>query len=226
MITSNNPTQDPPSKDVGLKPPDPIEPGRRIRTHESEIASYELQKNRADVVLLFGILSLCFCWPLGLVAWIMGTSDLRKIKAGKMSGDKVGVLKVGMGLGLLGMLLTLAAFVFAILFAHRLPDKWPDFGDLFTKQPLAQDQMIYVGEWRGDKGSLITIRSDGTGDFKTKNTKVTGGKVKIEGETLSIGLFGFASTWRIDKPPRLENGSWTMKLGGEKFTRKAEGSLV
>ncbi len=143
-----------------------------------------------------------------------------------MSCDKVGVLKVGMGLGLLGMLLTLTAFVFAILFAHRLPDKWPDLGDLFTKQPLTQDQMIYAGKWRGDKGTQITIRSDGTGDFKTKHTKVSGGKVKIEGETLSIGLFGFANTWHIDKPPRLENGTWIMKLDGERFTRKAEGSLV
>ena len=44
--------------------------------------------------------------------------------------------------------------------------------------------------------------------------------MRIEGDKLSIGIFGIYNTWKIDQAPTKADGTWTMILEGEKFTRK------
>jgi hypothetical protein len=85
---------------------------------------------------------------------------------------------------------------------------------------------MYTGEWRGNKGTFIRIRSDGSGDFRSSHTTVTGGIVRIDEATLSIGILGFSKTWHIDSQPHLGEGIWTMELDGEVFARKEEGLMV
>lgn len=36
-----------------------------------------MKPHRASTILVFGILSLVVCAPLGIAAWIMGNNDLR-----------------------------------------------------------------------------------------------------------------------------------------------------
>jgi hypothetical protein len=44
--------------------------------------------HRGTAVLTLGILSLLVCWPvLGPIAWIMGNSDLKEIRAGRMDPE-------------------------------------------------------------------------------------------------------------------------------------------
>ena len=70
----------------------------------------------------------------------------------------------------------------------------------------------YYGAWTGADGSTLTIRSDGTGDYKSGGTTVDGGKVSINeaDNTLSIAFFGIGPSMKIDKAP---SGN-QMTLGG------------
>lgn len=59
----------------------PLEPGYDLS--ESGIEHQGTPSpNRADSILVLGILSLFVCWPVGIVAWIMANSDLREIREG------------------------------------------------------------------------------------------------------------------------------------------------
>lgn len=43
-----------------------------------------MQPHRGTMILVFGILGLIVCMPLGIVAWVMGSGDLKKMNAGLM----------------------------------------------------------------------------------------------------------------------------------------------
>jgi len=182
-----------------------------------------LQSNHADLVLLLGIVSLFMCGPLGVIAWITGSSDLRKIRNGLMSPRKIGTLKVGKALGIVGTCLFVASFVIVGLIVQRGAT---DLGLTWKSSPLSPDQLVFAGEWSSKKGTLIRIQADGRGDFKSGHSSVTGGNVRIQERSLSIGTMGLSRTWHIDKPPHLENDSWTMELDNEVFVRRGEGHMV
>ncbi len=201
----------------------PIEPGRDL-TRSSELMKPYKYHDRSGLILFLGILSLFMCGPLGLAAWIMAGSDLRKIRKRLLSPDKIGILKIGRALGIIGT----AIFVVVIVSGAAMLQK--QFGELpgmFGYTPLAADQAAFAGEWLGKKGTVIRIYSDGRGDFKAPRATITGGRVNIKGESLSIRILGFSRTWHIDTPPHIENGNWSMQLDGEAFVRKSsEGQLI
>lgn len=61
----------------------------------------------------------------------------------------------------------------------------------------------YVGAWSAKDGSTITIRSDGSADYKSGNTSVSGGSAEVseQEKTLRISLMGIGPKLKIDKPP-------------------------
>jgi hypothetical protein len=61
----------------------------------------------------------------------------------------------------------------------------------------------YVGVWMSGDGATITIRSDGSADYKSANSSVSGGSAVIDegAKTLKISLAGLGPTFKIDKPP-------------------------
>jgi hypothetical protein len=91
------------------------------------------------------------------------------------------------------------------------------------KTPLLPSQQSFTGDWQGADGTKISIRADGTGNFQSGSSNVTGGQTKINetSRTLEIGLFGIKKTWRIDQPPRTVGGAMQMKLDGMLFRRTA-----
>ncbi len=183
--------------------------------------------NRADLVLFFGILSLFLCGPLGVIAWLMGSSDLRKIRSGILPPVKVGTLKAGRTLGIIGTGLFAIALVLGVAAINLYVNWGPNgFEGFIRPDPLHPEHIAFAGEWYGNRGTLIRIRPDGSGDFRSKHTTVTGGRVSIDDDSLSIGLFGLAKTWHIDERPYVKDGLWIMKLDGEEFARKAQGLLV
>jgi hypothetical protein len=183
--------------------------------------------NRADLVLFFGILSLFLCGPLGIMAWIMGSSDLRKIRSGILPPVKVGSLKAGRALGIVGTAFFAIALVLGVMAAKQYAN-WGQRGidGFFHADPLPLPHIAFAGEWYGTRGTVIRIRPDGSGDFRSRHTSVTGGRVNISDDSLSIGLLGLAKTWHIDARPYVKDGMWIMKLDGEEFARRAEGLLV
>ena len=61
----------------------------------------------------------------------------------------------------------------------------------------------YVGFWTGSDGTTITIRSDGTGDWKSGNSNVSGGSVTVDesAKTLKISFATLGPSFTIDKAP-------------------------
>lgn len=76
----------------------------------------------------------------------------------------------------------------------------------------------YLGDWQGQDGTLLSIRADGTGDYKAGNTSVSGGTAEVNetDKTISITFVGMGKTLRIDEPPVGDQ----MKLDGIVFRRR------
>ena len=136
--------------------------------------------------------------------------------------SEIGTLKVGKALGSVGTCLFVASFVIVGLIVQR---GVTDLGFNWKSSSLSQDQLVFAGEWF-KKGTLIRIQPNGRGDFKSGHSSVTGGNVRIQERSLSIGTMGLSRTWHIDKPPHLENNSWIMELDNEVFVRREEGHMV
>lgn len=68
-----------------------------------------------------------------------------------------------------------------------------------TTPPPAQ----YVGVWSSSDGAALTIRADGSGDYKSGGTSVTNGSVTVDesAKTLKVSLAGLGPTFKIDKAP-------------------------
>jgi hypothetical protein len=68
-----------------------------------------LRPHRGTLILVLGILSLVFC-PLGFlgpVAWILGSQDLREIRAGRMDPQGAGLTNGGRICGIIGTFVNL-----------------------------------------------------------------------------------------------------------------------
>ncbi len=147
--------------------PQPVTPGYDPNVSLATMEDRPLPRNRADFILFLGILSLFVCWPMGIVAWVMGNTDLKKIRQHLLSANRIGVLKTGRFLGMFSTAMFVVSVVLLVLFAPR---QLPNITGTFSGAPLPPERVAYVGEWRGDQGTTIIIRSDGTGDFRTGST--------------------------------------------------------
>ncbi len=224
---------------------EPIEPGRSSESRPDETAQRKVRKNRGDLVVLMGIGSLFCCPPLGLLAWIMASADLKRVRAGEMSSEGLSALRAGRVLGIMGTLLFGVVLAGSMLLVYRLPGSLSEMKGLLNQRlehfkknvqedlkphPLSKGQRVYAGVWVGNHGTYIRINRNGTGDCKYRKNNVTskqtGGRVRIEGGKLSIGIFGIYSTWRIDQPPTEIDGKWTMVLDGELLTRKSKAPRI
>jgi hypothetical protein len=92
----------------------------------------DAKPDRGAVVLALGIISLALiaasCAPvgaiLGLIAWIMGQTDLRKMKSGQMDDENRGMTQAGWICGILGtvlnslLMLACGLFIGALMFSE------------------------------------------------------------------------------------------------------------
>ncbi len=78
----------------------------------------------------------------------------------------------------------------------------------------------YVGAWSAEDGTTLTIRNDGSGDYKSGGTSVTNGSVTVDesAKTLKVTLAGLGPTFKIDKAP----SATEMTLDGVLF-KKGDG---
>jgi len=74
-----------------------------------------MKPHRGTLILVFGILSLVICAPLGIAAWIMGSSDLKEMDAGTMDPAGRGSTQAGKICGIIGTTLMIIAVCFWIL---------------------------------------------------------------------------------------------------------------
>ncbi len=88
-----------------------------------------MKPHRGTLILVFGILSLVMCAPLGIVAWIMGSGDLKQMDAGAMDPSGRSATNAGRICGIIatallavGVLVAIAAAalgVFGAIVSHH-----------------------------------------------------------------------------------------------------------
>lgn len=80
-----------------------------------------MQPHRGTMILVFGILGLVICFPFGIVAWVMGNTDLKAMGAGVMDPEGRGVTQAGKIIGMIATILNIIGFIFGfLLFAVAL----------------------------------------------------------------------------------------------------------
>ena len=85
-----------------------------------------MKPHRGTLILVFGILGLVVCGPLGIAAWVMGNNDLKEMAAGTMDPSGRGNTNGGRICGMIatilmiiGAIIGLLALAFFFLFAAR-----------------------------------------------------------------------------------------------------------
>ncbi len=77
-----------------------------------------LRPHRGTAVLVLGILSIvlqCVGWILGIIAWSMGTNDLRAMDAGVMDPTGRGITQAGKICGMISVILHLLWLALLVL---------------------------------------------------------------------------------------------------------------
>ena len=72
--------------------------------------------HRGTLILVLGILSLIICYPLGIVAWVMGNADMKAIAAGTMDPEGKSLTNIGRILGMVGTAIFALGVIFVIFF--------------------------------------------------------------------------------------------------------------
>jgi hypothetical protein len=70
----------------------------------------DMRPHRGSLILTLGILSFfCFGFILGPMAWIMGSNDLKEMRAGRMDPEGEGVTNAGRICGMIATILILGS---------------------------------------------------------------------------------------------------------------------
>jgi len=72
-----------------------------------------MQPHRGTTILVLGILGLVVCPICGIIAWIMGNGDIKKIEAGQMDPEGLGQTKAGK---ICGIIATILAILFTVIY--------------------------------------------------------------------------------------------------------------
>jgi hypothetical protein len=74
-----------------------------------------LEPHRGTLVLVMGILGIFVCVICGILAWVWGNADLKKIDAGRMDPDGRGNTNVGKILGIVSVVLNCLVLILYIV---------------------------------------------------------------------------------------------------------------
>ena len=81
-----------------------------------------MKPHHGTLILVFGILGLVICAPLGIAAWVISNGDLKQMDSGAMDPSDRSLTNAGRILGMiatillgLGILIAIAAFALGIL---------------------------------------------------------------------------------------------------------------
>ncbi len=70
-----------------------------------------MQPHRGVLILVFGILGLVMCVIFGIVAWVMGSGDLKQMDAGAMDPSGRGLTQAGKICGMIAVILNVVVYV-------------------------------------------------------------------------------------------------------------------
>jgi len=70
-----------------------------------------LRPHRGGLILALGILGLVCCFICGIIAWVMGSNDLKEMSAGRMDAAGQGLTQAGKICGMISVILQILGFV-------------------------------------------------------------------------------------------------------------------
>lgn len=70
---------------------------------------------RGGTVLTLGILGIVICFIMGIIAWVMGSGDLKEMKEGKRDPGGEQLTRAGMICGIVGTILGIIGFLWWII---------------------------------------------------------------------------------------------------------------
>ena len=70
-----------------------------------------LRPHRGGLVLALGILGLVCCFICGIIAWVLGSGDLKEMAAGRMDTSGQGLTQAGKICGMISVILQILGFV-------------------------------------------------------------------------------------------------------------------
>jgi len=74
-----------------------------------------MKPHRGTLILVLGILGLIICAPLAIVAWVMGSGDIKQMDAGTMDPSGRGTTNAGRICGIIGTILLIVGIIVAIV---------------------------------------------------------------------------------------------------------------
>jgi len=75
-----------------------------------------VKAHRGVMLLIFGILGILCCVIFGILAWVMGHSDLKAMAEGRMDPSGEGLTKAGKILGIIGCAFAILSILWVIFF--------------------------------------------------------------------------------------------------------------
>jgi heme/copper-type cytochrome/quinol oxidase subunit 4 len=77
--------------------------------------SMGMKPARGGTVLTLGILGIVICFILGIIAWVMGSGDLKEMREGKRDPSGEQMTKAGMICGIIGTILGILGFLWWLI---------------------------------------------------------------------------------------------------------------
>lgn len=75
-----------------------------------------VRPHRGTMILVFGIVGIVFCLIFGIIAWVMGSGDLKQMQAGLMDRSGEGLTRAGMICGIISVILQGVGLLIYIVF--------------------------------------------------------------------------------------------------------------
>ena len=73
-----------------------------------------VKPHRGGAVLALGIIGIVLCFIAGIIAWVMGRSDLAEMDAGTRDREGYSLTKAGMICGIIGTILGILSFLWVV----------------------------------------------------------------------------------------------------------------
>jgi len=74
-----------------------------------------MKPHRGGTVLALGIIGIVLCFITGIIAWVIGSSDLREMKEGLRDPEGEGLTRAGMICGIVGTCLAVLGLLWYIV---------------------------------------------------------------------------------------------------------------
>ncbi len=74
-----------------------------------------VKPHRGTMLLIFGILGIICCFIFAILAWVMGSGDLKAMAAGEMDRSGEGMTNAAKILGIVGCVLAVLSLVWVVV---------------------------------------------------------------------------------------------------------------